>query len=262
LRIKVAIIGMGHVGTAFAELLKEHAEVISYDVRQDGDYPITDLSACEIGVVCVDTPASNDGSCDTSKVSDAITKLPVRDVLLKSTVSPGTTDRLVELTGKNICYSPEYVGEPGYYSPFWRDGMRSVPFVILGGAPTARHRFIDLLMPILGPTKTYFQCTAIEAEIVKYMENAYLAIKVTFVTEFRNICKALAADWHTVREGWLLDPRIEPSHTAVFPGSPGFGGKCLPKDLRAITCAAAKAGYEPRLLLEAIRINEHLRDLG
>jgi UDPglucose 6-dehydrogenase len=132
----------------------------------------------------------------------------------------------------------------------------------LGGDPSARRHFIDLLQPVLGPARTYFQCTAIEAEIIKYMENAYRATKVTFVTEFRRICETFGADWHTVRGGWLLDPRIEPAHTAAFASTPGFGGKCLPKDLAAIIRAAADAGYSPGLLSEVLHSNQRFRDQG
>lgn len=96
------------------------------------------------------------------------------------------------------------------------------------------------------------------------MENAYLATKVTFVNEFRKICEAFGADWHTVREGWLLDPRIEPTHTAAFATAPGFAGKCLPKDLSAIIQAATRSGYDPGLLNEVLRSNErfHGKDVS
>ncbi len=105
----------------------------------------------------------------------------------------------------------------------------------------------------------YFQCSAREAEIIKYMENAHLAAKVSFVNEFRRICEAFGADWHTVREGWLLDPRVEPAHTAAFASAPGFGRKCLPKDLNAIIRAASDAGYSPLLLREILSSNARFR---
>lgn len=241
------------------ELFENHASIVTYDLRHDKNYPAKDLASCDFGVVCVDTPQAHDGSCDASHVAEAITKLPVESILLKSTVPPGTTDMLVERTGKSICYSPEYVGETDYYNPFWSDGIRGIPFVVLGGEPTVRHRFIDILMPILGATKVYFQCTAGEAEVIKYMENAFLAMKVTFITEFCRICQALGVDWHTVREGWLLDPRVNASHTAVFPRSPGFSGKCLPKDLSAIIHTSTSAGYVPELLLEVLKSNTRFR---
>jgi UDPglucose 6-dehydrogenase len=259
--LKLAIIGMGHVGTAMHDLLRQHAEIVSYDAAKSRDYPRHELTACHAAIICVDTPMEADGACDTSQVCDAVARLPVATVLLKSTVPPGTTDLLAATTGKQICFSPEYFGESGYDQSFWR-GPKDVPFVILGGEPAVRRRFIDLLQPVLGPARAYFQCSALEAEIIKYMENAYLATKVTFVNEFRGICEAFGADWHTVREGWLLDPRIEPTHTAAFASPPGFAGKCLPKDLNAIVHAATEAGYSPALLAEVLRSNERFRQQG
>jgi nucleotide sugar dehydrogenase len=257
--MKIAIIGMGHVGTAMRDLLRHHAELVTYDAAEPVDYPTQELAACDAAIVCVGTPMAGDGRCDTSHVQEAVRRLPVGTVLLKSTVPPGTTDLLSSVTGKQICMSPEYVGQSSYPQPYWPGGVKEVPFVILGGEPPVRRRFIDMLQPVLGPAKVYFQCSAREAEIIKYMENAYLAAKVTFVNEFRRICQTFGADWHTVREGWLLDPRAEPAHTAAFAGAPGFSGNCLPKDLSAIIHAAASAGYNPALLKEIQRSNERFR---
>lgn len=253
--MRIAIIGMGHVGTAMHTMLSPHAELVTYDIAHDTDYPEQELKTCGAGIICVDTPPAMDGACDSSNVEEAITRLPVSTILLKSTVPPGTTDQLASKTGKDICFSPEYVGETSYHHQIWPGGPADVPFIILGGEPSTRVRILDLLQPVLGPAKTYFQCTAREAEIIKYMENAYLATKVSFANEFRLICHALGADWHTVREGWLLDPRIERSHTAALASAPGFGGKCLPKDLSAIIHAATMAGYDPDLLREVQRSN-------
>ena len=205
---------------------------------------------------------SADGACDTTNVEDAVARLPVSRVLLKSTVPPGSTDLLEQATGKQICFSPEYFGESTYYNPFLAAGPKAVPFVILGGRPNVRHWFIDLLQPVLGPEKTYFQCAAVEAEAIKYMENSYIATKVAFVNEFRQICAAFEADWHTVREGWLLDPRVERAHSAAFAGAPGFGGKCLPQDVSDIVHAAMTAGYAPALLEEVLRSNQRFSEHG
>jgi len=256
---RIGIIGMGHVGRAMRDLFVRHAEVVTFDIAGREDYPAQELSTCDLGVICVDTPPGPGGECDMRNVREAIGRLPVSRVLLKSTVAPGTTDLLSAGTGKQICFSPEYVGESTYHNPYWAGGPAEVPFVVLGGEPQVRQWMIDLLLPVLGPTKVYFQCSALEAEVIKYMENSYFAMKVAFVTEFSRICGAFGADWATVREGWLLDPRIERMHTAVFPGAPGFGGKCLPKDLRAIIEAAAAAGYRPALLEEVLRSNHRFR---
>jgi UDPglucose 6-dehydrogenase len=257
--VRIAIVGMGHVGKAMHELFRQHAEIVTYDICAPGSYPTPELASCDAAVVCVDTPPAQDGACDIGHVRDAVSRLPTGPVLLKSTVPPGTTDLLAEATGKQICFWPEYVGQSGYHHPFWPAGTIDVPFVIMGGEPPVRRWCIDLLQPMLGPAKVYFQCSAREAELIKHMENAYLAAKVAFVNEFRRICEAFGADWHTVREGWLLDPRIEPAHTAAFTNAPGFGGKCLPKDLNAIVHAATDAGYAPALLMEVLHSNQRFR---
>jgi UDPglucose 6-dehydrogenase len=257
--MKIGIIGTGHVGSTMQALFQRQADIVTFDQADAKPYPHNALAACDFAMVCVSTPADAGGSCDVSNVTDAVKRLPAHYVLLKSTVPPGTTDALAEATGKAICFSPEYIGESTYHQPFWADSAAGVPFVIFGGPPDARRFFIDAFLPVLGPSNAYFQCTAREAEVIKYMENTYFATKVTFVNEFFEICKVFGADWHTVREGWLLDPRVEPMHTAVFAADRGYAGKCLPKDTDAIVHAATSAGYHPRLLAEVARSNERFR---
>jgi UDPglucose 6-dehydrogenase len=256
----VGVVGLGRVGRAVRDLFAPSADVRSWDRTDERDYPIEELAECDFAVVCVDTPPRPDGDADLTSVHEAIGSLPCERLLLKSTVPPGTTAGLAASTGKSICYWPEYVGESTYVNPYFPSSIAQVPFVILGGEPADRRWFIDRLLPVLGPTKTYFQCTSTEAELIKYAENAFFATKITFVNEFRRIAEHFDSDWHTVREGWLLDPRVEPMHTAAFADDPGFGGKCLPKDVRAIVAAAAKAGYDATLLAEVLATNERLRN--
>jgi nucleotide sugar dehydrogenase len=241
------------------ELFASQARIVAWDQAQDRAYPSGELAGCDFAVVCVDTPLGAGGHADLTSVNEAVATLPCRRLLLKSTVPPGTTAQLAASTGKSVCYWPEYVGESRYYNPYFPSRIVDVPFVIIGGPPADRRWFIDRLLPVLGPTKTYFQCPSTEAELVKYAENAYFATKITFVNEFREICEHFGADWHTVREGWLLDPRIEAMHTAAFEDEPGFAGKCLPKDLKAIVAAASEQGYGAALLREVLASNDRIR---
>ncbi len=258
-RPPVGVIGLGRVGQCVVELFEAHTEVIGWDEASSDPYPAEDLARCEFAVVCVNTPPDGEGRVDVTSVSEAVRALPCQRILLKSTVAPGTTADLAEKFGRSICFWPEYIGESTYVNPFFPSHIADVPFVILGGPPEERRWFIDRLLPVLGPTKAYFQCRSLEAELVKYAENAYFATKITFVNEFRRICQAHDADWHTVREGWLLDPRVEPMHTAAFERDPGFDGKCLPKDVRAILMAAADRGYDAALLAEVLASNDRFR---
>lgn len=260
--MKVAVIGLGRVGRSVQELFGRHHEVVAWDSCTGDPYPKPDLAGCDFAVVSVGTPRGPDGAADLSGVRDAVARVPVERVLLKSTVPPGTTDGLVCETGKQIVHWPEYVGESVYVNPYFPVDIAETPFVILGGEPAARHWFIDRLIPILGPTKTYFQCTSRESEVIKYAENAFFATKITYANELRRICEALGADWHTVREGWVLDPRVNPMHTAAFTDPPGFGGRCLPKDLDALIHSARAAGYAPALLEQVRASNDVFRGPG
>ncbi|GAA0480154.1 hypothetical protein Aca07nite_87880 [Actinoplanes capillaceus] len=257
--MKIGIIGMGYVGTAMRAVFQNHADIVTYDATDDTPYPHAALADCDFAIVCVNTPPDATGACDISNVAEATKQLPTQRVLVKSTVAPGTTDELAAATGKQICFSPEYIGESTYHQPFWSTSAADVPFLIVGGPPETRQFFINAFLPVLGPSKVYFQCSAREAEVIKYMENTFFAMKVTFVNEFYEICRVFDADWHTVREGWLLDPRVEPMHTAVFPADRGYSGKCLPKDLAAIIQAATVAGYRPELLAAVADTNTRLR---
>jgi UDPglucose 6-dehydrogenase len=248
--MRIGLIGRGMVGGRVERLFARHAEIVAWDLQDDVAYPEHGLRDAAFVVVCVGTPGSSTGPLDVSAVDQAVGAAPNERILLKSTVPPGTIDRLVEETGKQICYWPEYTGESRYHNPYFPSEIEDVPFVVLGGLPPIRRWFIDKLLPVLGPTKRYFQCDALDAELIKCAENAFFAVKIGFVNEFRRICEGLGGDWHTVREGWLLDPRISPMHTAAFLDTPGFGGACLPKDLRGIIAAANASRVDAPLLCQ------------
>ena len=233
-KLKIGIIGVGHVGKSTIKLIEDLATIVTYDSATNDNYPQGELAECDLAMVCVDTPEGVNGKADISNVQDAVEHLPGRRVIVRSTVPPGTIDTLCMMTGKSIVHWPEYFGETSFPGAPWRRDEADVPFVVVGGALPDRVWVIDRLLPFWGPYCQIFQCSARESELVKYMENAFLATKIAFVNEFHDLCAALGADWNIVREGWLLDPRVGRSHSAVFASARGYGGSCLPKDVRAI----------------------------
>ena len=142
-----------------------------------------------------------------------------------------------------MVHVPEFMSERP--DGMWRE-PGDVPFLICGGTRKALEWFQPVLTAIAGGP--VFCCTGLEAELIKYTANAFLAAKVTFVNEMARVCAAFGADWETVRQGWLHDPRAGISHTATEGHGPGFGGSCLPKDLMALICASRDAGYFPAFL--------------
>jgi UDPglucose 6-dehydrogenase len=124
------------------------------------------------------------------------------------------------------------------------------------------NRILNMIVPILGPNKTYHMTTAIAAEIAKYMENSYLATKIVFCYEFEQICTKFDVPYHMVRECWLLDPRIGSSHTAIFTSNiTPYSGKCLPKDVKAIIASSTEKGYVPQFLIDVDASNTRIGNL-
>lgn len=272
--MKILIIGYGIVGKAMAELLTKRYDVDVYDPKMPPGLTINlsgkhssfiphDALAqvnYDLVVICVPTDMKENGECDISIVEESIQRTNGKLYLIKSTVTPGTTDKLIDQTKKNIVFSPEYVGESKYYNSYFPNSMVETPMLVLGGTKTDTSKIIDILLPILGPDKQYYQLSAIESEIVKYMENTFFATKITYCQEMYDLCEKVGADWNSVREAWLSDPRINPMHTAVFRNDRGFGGKCLPKDTNALAFYMKQRGLKPIILDAVLEKNNQLRD--
>ena len=254
----IGICGYGYVGKAMHNLFKNHYNVEIYDPAIKNSYPFEEV---DVAFVCVPTPPDEDGFADTSYVEESVAWIKADLIIVKSTIPIGTTDWLTDKFRKNIVFSPEYCGESKYWTPYpFHTDVVETPFFTFGGHPDLTAQAIDLFLPVTGPTKRYLQATAEEAEMAKYMENSFYAMKIAFCNEVYSICKAKEVDWHSVRELWLADPRINPMHTAVFADNRGFSGKCLPKDLKEFTAMADTCGVNPILLNAIEQSNEQSKE--
>lgn len=253
IRNKVSVIGAkGYVGQSMLKIFPD-AYQYGTDFGTKEEVNKTDLA-----IVCVPTPSREDGSCNTDIVEEVVSWLETPVILIKSALEPGTADRLRIKYGSRIVVSPEYVGEGKYWTPpQYPDPTNPLShgFLILGGSDEDCSYVADIFVPRVGPATRIRFMTALDAELVKYFENTWGATKVTMANEFREICEALGANWHRVREGWIDDPRVEPMHTAVFKNERGFAGKCFPKDTNALLHVARKNGVNPLLLEGMIKSN-------
>ncbi len=257
-KMKLGIIGYGVVGRALAQVLRYdpgNSDLVIYDKFIKGmnsSKRRAALQQCDLVFVAVPTPEGPDGSCDLSAVEEVVSWLtPV--MCVKSTVPPGTVDRLVEETGKTICFSPEYVGETVWHP---LKGIESHGFIIVGGERSACELVVQAYQQFLGPLPRYYITNARTAELCKYMENAFLATKVAFINQFYDLAKGFGVDYNELREIWLADERIGRSHTIVT-AERGYRGRCLPKDMASIIHAAREFGGAP--LLEAVdRFNDEV----
>jgi UDPglucose 6-dehydrogenase len=250
--MRIGIVGCGVVGSAMARLFGQHErhQVVIYDRfkpeynqlgQQDG------VNRCDLVFVSVPTPTAPDGiSCDLSAVEESVAWIEA-PICIRSTIIPGTCDRLSQATGKPLAFSPEYLGESSHHP--WREDA-ACGFLIVGGPPEIAALVISAYRDSLGPATRYHQTTALSAELCKYMENCFLATKVAFINQFYDIAQSLGADFEEVRNLWLIDPRVGESHTVVTEER-GFRGKCLPKDISALVAAMRWHGGAP--MLEAVR---------
>lgn len=250
----VAIIGFGAVGPSLASLFP-HAFVYD-EPKVLGSRE--EVNGCDIAFVCVPTPSRQDGSCDTSMVEDVVSWLEAKVIVICSTVIVGTTDRLRRQTGKRIVFQPEYGPGESPDHPF-RD-RRAVNWLILGGEREDTQVVADLFKTALSADLVIRQTDSRTAELTKYMENTFLALKVTFCNSFYDIACASGVNYDEMRELWLLDPRIGRSHTFVYPYDRGYGGACLPKDVDALLSFASVSGIEPLLLAAMRKVNAAYRE--
>jgi UDPglucose 6-dehydrogenase len=249
--MKIGIVGHGVVGSAMARFFSrrpEH-EVAIYDKYQppnDTKRRKAAVNDSDLVFVCVPTPTAPDGfSCDTSCVEECLEWIGA-PVCIRSTVVPGTVDRLIAATGKDIAFSPEYLGEQSGH-PWLAEG--ACGFLIVGGGRALCDLVVAAYATCAGAQLRCYVTTARTAELCKYMENCFLATKVAFVNQFYDIAQTLDVNFEELRDLWLVDPRVGASHSSVTKER-GFRGRCLPKDVAALVAEMRSNGGAP--LLEAI----------
>ncbi len=271
---QITLYGFGYVGQAVFRFLKDHFHISVYDpvsankhlVEHPHAFPLRSdhITPTKFAVICVPTPMKPDGTCDTSIVEQVIRDSAHQYYLIKSTVIPGTTARLVKETGKQVAFSPEFIGEGKYHIPHWEGyphptDMKSHNFHIFGGERVVVGEWVGVWQKVAGWAPTYGQTDSTTAEIVKYAENAYLATQKMFFDQLYEIAKAHGSDYNTVRELLLLDGRVSPAQSIIYPDSRGFAGKCLPKDISGIVKHLESLGHDAHFLKAILTSNEKFR---
>jgi len=266
--MKIGIIGQGYVGTAIKSGFEKYYELETYDKFSTSKSTVNlhDLVLLsDVIFVCVPTPMSVDGSCHIGIVEEVVSEIneisissesnPI--VVLKSTVPPGTTDRLnKKCKGINIIFNPEFLTEANFIEDF-----KNQTRIILGGTRKGTNVLRQVYSKVF-PTAHIIKTGSITAEMVKYMTNAYLATKVSFSNEIKQICDKVGADYDKVVEYTTLDDRLGKTHWSVPgpDGDLGFGGHCLPKDINALISVAHELGIEPEVLESVVETNDKVRE--
>jgi len=205
------------------------------------------------------------GECDTSIVESVVKEISTIDrrkyVVIKSTVTPGTTERLSKDLSMTIGFNPEFLTEANSYNDF-----RFQPLIVLGADDQGINAVLSQVYSEFN-TKVenaayVVSRTTKEAELFKYLANSFLATKVIFANEFKLLCDKADVDYNRIAEVAVLDKRLGKTHWKVPgpDGKLGFGGSCFPKDTSALLHYSQELDSALWLLTEATYINDEIRD--
>lgn len=296
--MKIAVIGTGYVGLVTSTCLAESGnEVIGIDkdaakiaTLEAGKLPIyepgllelvlrnvreqrlrftTDLAAtvasAQLIFIAVGTPERADGSANLDNiwaVGDILATAirPDAVVVVKSTVPVGTNRALAERMSKRagrpieVASNPEFLKEGAAIDDFMKPDR-----VVVGVRDSRAGELLrELYQPFLRTEHPFLVMSPESAEMTKYVANAMLATKISFINEMANLCERLHADINDVRRGIGHDQRI--GFQFLFPG-PGYGGSCFPKDVSALV-HLAKTLKVPIELVEAVgRVNNNQKQV-
>lgn len=252
----IGIMGVGFVGGA---LLKYFRQVKRFRPLVYDNYKrlgsLAQINRANVVFICVPTPFVKNKGFDLSAVEAAIKALTSpKIIVIKSSVIPGTTEALQKKYPKHkFIFNPEFLREVSAY----RD-MAHPDRQILGVTAKSRAS-AKKIMRLLPKSPFGSVMKSEEAEMVKYMANSFLALKVVYANEFYEMCKKLGLDYKAVKQAVVKDARIGDSHFDVeHQGYQGYGGSCFPKDVNAIIEFAESKHLNPALLKSMRDINRKL----
>ena len=296
--MKICVVGVGYVGLVTAGCLAEVGNnVICVDVDDDkiaglknGIIPIYEPGLTELvkhneklgrlhfttdlkeGIdnslvifLAVGTPSAPDGSADMSAILSVAGKIgenlnDYRIIATKSTVPIGTCKKITDIIKSKTETPFDYVSNP----EFLKEGAAVEDFmspdrIIIGTTnPAVREIMRQLYSPFMRRSNRILFMYPLSAEMTKYAANTMLATRISFMNEISALCEKLGADVEQVRDGLGSDCRI--GRSFLFPGV-GFGGSCLPKDIRALIHAGSLHGVEMTIAksVQKVNINQQRR---
>jgi len=275
--MNIGIIGYGVVGKAIEYGFKSASNITIYDPLYIKKFSPTIekvIFDSEIVFVCVPTPMSNVNGdpFDSSVIDEVMEKIETASsqldsppiVVIESAVIPSKIKQYIkQYTNIELVVSPEYLTEKEPFEKFLNPECR-----ILGGSSedTMKVQKAFELYSICEPCKVGY-CDAIGAAVIKYMENSFLAMKISFMNQFYDLLKQSGSktEWNHLAEIFHYDSRMGNSHF-IIPGHDGdrhWGGKCFPKDINAIIYDAKKLGCNLTILEEVWNYNlENRKDIN
>jgi UDPglucose 6-dehydrogenase len=295
--MKVAVIGVGHVGLVTAATLahfghqvvgldedSEKIETLAKGVAPFYEPGLQDLldevlgsgklrftkdassavEGADCAFICVGTPARADGEANLLAVENAawaVARNATGDIVViqKSTVPVSTADRLHQIFAKATTHNVLLVSSPEFLreGAAVEDSLKPERILVGSDDPKAHELMRELYAPVLGGDCRYFEVDIHTAELAKHACNAFLALKISFANALARVCEASGADVVSVADIMGSDHRIG---REFLNAGLGYGGYCFPKDLLAFKAVAGRLGYDFGLLEEVMKINREALD--
>ena len=223
-KYNLAVVGCGVIGGALIKWVEKHTKhnILRIDPPKGFN---DDISKADVVFVSIHIPTENDGTQDLTVLESIIDSCPNVPIYIRTTLLPGTCDKLSEKLGKDVNFMPEFLTERTAVEDFYNQ-----PMIFSNHEEMLKEIFID---------KEYVVMNSLEAEVTKYAHNVFGALKVTYFNGINELCQNFGIDYQKVREGVLLSGYINAPHTFVPgpDGGYGYGGKCFPKDVNAfVSC--------------------------
>lgn len=236
--INIAIVGHGYVGKAVSHGFNSYKVSVNLiDPIYNTNVKLLDGLELDAAFVCVPTPFGKDGKIDSSIVEEVVKELAPRGcpIIIKSTVTPDVLEKLWK-KNKMIVYNPEFLTEKNALNDFVNPPMH-----VFGGSPEITKQ-VEKIYEKFSRCKPcpVFHMSIKEASFVKYGINSFLATKVLWFNQFKDLIDQNKSDYDNIIKAIGTDNRIGFSHTQV-PGPDnkiGFGGACFPKDTQAFSSFA------------------------
>ncbi len=264
---KVDLINRGQTPIVEVEIGEIIASMVSAGRLKATHDAMAAVHGTDLSFVCVGTPSQPNGNLDLhyirricEQIGEALkTKAERHTVVIRSTILPGTMRKIViptleEFSGKiagrdfGVSSNPEFLREGSAVKDF-----RCPPKTVIGELDKATG---DLLAELYAGIDAPLIRTDLQtAEMIKYVDNCWHALKIGFANEIGNVCKAFDIDAHEVMRIFCEDRKLNISTTYLKPGF-AFGGSCLPKDLRALSYQAKIHDLQLPILTAILPSNE------
>jgi len=242
--MKIGIIGLGIIGSA----IKYGFEKLGHQIFEHDIILMTKIENvldAEIIYICVPTPSAEDGSCDTSIVEQVISDLKNLEfkgiVAIKSTVKPGTTQKLIDSLEMDICFVPEFLRERCAIVDF----TEKHDLLAVG---THSKQVYDKVVECHGKyPQNHAMLSPSEAELLKYYSNVFNSTKIIFANEMYEIAAAIGADYSKIKDAFVKRGTSVDLYLDVNENFRGYGGMCLPKDTAALASFVDELGLDMKL---------------